>query len=87
MKMERSKSPASAANARFIEHFKEQPGRWLCCVVRERVPTKPGVREEYDSRTMTVDREFVDLDLAGYLFHHYSEIGGIPVFDKYEGPR
>jgi hypothetical protein len=43
--------------------------------------------DEYSSRTMTVDREDLDRELAGYLFHHHSIIGGIPVFEKIEGQR
>lgn len=88
MKMERSPLLASKAESPFLQHFKDQPGYWLCCVVRERIPAREdSENDDYDSRTMTVERDYLDRDLAGYLFHHYSIVGGLPVFEKYEGSR
>jgi hypothetical protein len=78
-----------AAESPFLKHFEDQQGRYLVCVVRERIPGRMYTDEpdEYDSRTMYVDREYIERDLAGYLFHHYSLVSGLPVFEKYEGSR
>jgi hypothetical protein len=82
-------APLPSRTSRFLEHFKDQPGQHLICILRERIPGKMWTEEpdEYDSRTMTVDRDHLDHDLGGYLFHHYSAIGGLPVFEKIEGQR
>jgi hypothetical protein len=73
----------------FEKYFTDQPGRFVVAVLRERIPGKMYTDEpdEYDSRTKFVDREDIERDLAGYLFHHYSLVSGLPVFEKIEGSR
>lgn len=85
MKTGLSRSLVSVPDSKLLEHFKAQPWPRLFCAIRERIPTKPGEPIEYHSQTMVVDREDIDRDLAGYVFHHYSFVGGLPVFEKYEG--
>lgn len=88
---DQSPSPASTGpkQSPFFRYFTDQPGRWVVCVVRERIPGRMYTEDpdEYDSRTKTVDREDIERDLAGYIFHHYSLVSGLPVFEKIEGSR
>jgi hypothetical protein len=90
MTTEQSPSRASTGpESKFLKYFADQHGPHLICILRDRIPGKMWTKDpdEYDSQTKTVLRSDIERDLAGYLFHHYSAIGGLPVFEKIEGQR